>query len=422
METTEKKEKMKRNIFWGMETLPQDAQEEIKKIWEDVEKKTKRIWIIFLLGTIVSSALAFVFAPSLNLGVEIFFGVLSFTWFITLLRSWSPIEHKEEFIVELYGKFIGVPLTAGLHIIFPWFGFFILRKVIPKREQIMGLHLYEGKEDDRDKVDSSGMIKIGGGDIEFLDGSASIKAFFYYLVEDSIKATYNVVDYVRFIEEKVESALRVFLGTYTIDEVIKLKSTFTLEGVILGRELLEFFKEGNDEENGKEKNAESSGIENNPKKLKDEFEKTKFFNDLKNWGIFPDSLVISDIELPETVKIQRERKLVAEKDLQVKQIEKKKSEIEKAIRIIQAEAEATAREKVGQGEKAYQVLLGQGFARKLASLIKSGVSPEEAARIVNKDIEWSAVSASKSTDKTIIVGTSHNNVTSGAEFGAGFNK
>ncbi len=381
---------MKNNILFSKEELPQEATQKIRRIWQIFFMSVIGVaGIIFLLFHLTEAILA-------SLGIFISLCLA------TLIAGWTQIPYKTEFIIEIYGRYIGVPLVSGFHLIFPFFGLITLRKVISKKEQMLGLHLYE-KNDEEENPSQ-------GGDIEFLDGSSSIRAFFYYLIEDSEKAIYNVEDYLRFIEEK--GALRVFLGTYTIDEVIRLKNIFTLEGIILGRNWLQKLIDAEDDT---QREAISRSIET-------AFEKTAFYTSLKTWGIVPKALVISDIELTELVKAQRQRKLVAEKDLQVKEIEEKQAKIQKRIKVILATGDKLARIRAGEGEKLYQSLYGEGVAMRIEAWLGKGIPAEQISALLSKDFQWSAVGNSKSSDKTIILGGDTKDAGRGAEFAAGFSK
>jgi len=362
-------------------------------------KKIRKIWIfVFPIVGILSAVVALIIYK-LAITYELFsvnvFGALAIWLIIFILagvvilqQSRVQIPHMYEYIVEYFGEYIGKPLGPGLYFIFPWFDIFHIRSKVPMSKQMLSLSY-------NDKRTGS-----NSGDIEFVDCSASITAFFFFLVNDSEKATYEAANVQKFIEEKVEGVVRIFLGKLKIDEAIGKKSQFDLKAILFGVE-----------------NSDPN------KELVDfDLTSTAFHLTLDDWGITPMGLTISDIELPDNIKEQRGRNLIAEKDLEVARLNRQKAMVQKAIKIIEAEASKQARIKQGEGEKRYNLLQGGGLAEKVANLIEKGVPSAGIVSLITSEFKWKAVENSKSTDKTLILGgnESGGNVVAGAELGAGF--
>lgn len=314
----------------------------------------------------------------------IFILVLALT--LTIL-GYAPVQQAEELIVEEFGEYIGKPLKAGPHFLFPLFGFIKAVSLVSLKEQILALSF--GSKANKDENDR--------GDIEFADSSAPITSFFYYRVFDSALATYGPEDLVVFIKEEVEGVLRAFLANYTIDEAIALKNKFTLEAVVNGIKLME----------------------NNDSKVERD-NKNEFHVALSRWGVEATKLAISDIDIPEVVKQQRIRRLEAEKDLEISAIKKTQAGIEKKITVIQASAEKLAMIERAKGAKKTRSLIGKGEASQARALVESGISQDEVSSVMIAQMKWEAVEKSSSTDKTIIMdNVPGSSVGAGAGFGAG---
>jgi len=364
-------------------------------------KKIIHLWLkmafvfLFVISAIVL-VLAISFAAYLGLSPISVVGWASLSVFIifssimglAINQGWTQVPEKMQYIIEIYGNYIDYPVEEGLVVLFPWFGFMRVRSRVLVSEQIMKLYLNH-------KVTTG----FGGGDIEFKDCSTSVAAFLYFRIDDSYKATYEVANVLKAIEEKAEAHLRAFLGLYTLDQAISLKEKFNLRAIVCG--------------------LDYSNPAATPDIDEDAYKNCEFYLDLSRWGVTPLSYAISDIDVPETVKVQRERKLIAEKDLQVAVIEKEKVAVEKDTAVIKAQAKKEARILEGEGEEKYLTSQGTGLSTKVKKIISSGIPESHAAHVLVSEMKWNAVSESTTADK-IILDSGSSQAGAGVEFGAGF--
>lgn len=346
---------------------------------KDEEKTTKNynrlIWFWFSVITVAIS-LAVGGATNYLLKAYIYnyvFGAVAgvtgalVLWVPTIILAWRQVPHMEEWIIEALGEYTGKPRKAGLTFVFPYFYLVRVRSQVYLGEQIMELYLDE-------KVTGK---YSGGGDIEFKDGSASIIAKVFFILRDAKKATYNIADVFRGIEEKMDGALRSYLGQYTIDEATRLKVHFK-KGVIL---------------NGircNEKGPESDALG----------EKTPAEQYMLNeWGAEITNIIITDIVLPEEIQKQRIKVLEAAKDAEA------------------AKSLAEKRKTLAEGEKVALGKEGEGFRKKIEEIVASGVAPTEAVTLLQKLELYKNIG-----QNAVIIESGDTTAGAGAKFGAGFGK
>lgn len=356
-----------------------------KKIWWH-----KKIWLIFCVSvlflSILFSLLISIPLKKLNFDLLIIIALLPFLIImaITIIHAWAQVPQKYEYIVEVFGKYIGKPLESGLHFIFPWFKWEQVYCKVYMGEQMIKLYL------DEKKIDLP-----GGGDVEFKDSSAPLSAFFYFQIFDSAKSAYNIEDVIRAIEEKADEKLRVFLGMYTLDQAINLRTKFEIKIIACSIDV------------------SASNFKTPTHK---EFKNTDFYKTLYSWGVVPKSFTVSDIQLPPNIIAQREKIINAEKELEATAIKEKQAEIDKRIKIIEADAIKQSTELKGKGESEARAAI---INRMVEELKKAKISQKDIVRTIIEFQKWQAVSL---TDNALIIEGSGGPAASGSKFGAGFNE
>lgn len=361
----------------------------------------EKTWVLFLSAALVVAILLVVgvrsimaaFLPAASFSEFWGFLLTALIWLTvlaaTIVKGWTPVPHNHEYIVEYLGKYIGAPLCAGLHILFPWFGFV---KIKPKQflgVQTLPLYLDEQKKED-----------YGGGSVEFKDSSASLTAFVYFRVVNSALATYSVDDLRHAVEELTDHILRSFFSAYTIDQAIELKAKIGIREVAC---LVDFVKE--------------------PERVITdvEFYNSHYFKTLYSWGVEPTNLAVSDIILPSNILEGREKLFTAEQDRQAAEKQKETAlinakkdlevaEINKQKAIVDAQALNESSELIGEGE-----------GKRILKIAKvSSLSVSEAAQyfmVINK---WEKLGAMKDNPNFSMIEGDHNGAASmGAAIGAG---
>ncbi len=349
-------------------------------------KLTRRfIWIGFgvihffiCLGIAVGMAWFDFHQWALATGLAIFW----LGWALIIWQAWTQIPEKWEYILEVLGSYSGSPLTAGLHFIFPYFNFMHIRSRVFMGTQLMPLYLRKKKsEKDEDSA----------GEVDFKDGSAPVDAKVFFRIINSAKATYEIDDVFAGIEEKIDSALRAYLGNYKIDEAVKLKIHFDLHRILNGILVRE-------DENGQIRETLA------PKEKVEEIKTTK--ESIESWGVIIESIVVKDIDLPVEIRELRRKVLEAEKETEA-------ANYKAAERITLAKAEEEALERIGVG-----------LGKELQRMVESGqITPERAADLVAQLKLYD-----KLGDKAVILpeaggrfgGGTGDTVGEGARFGAGF--
>jgi len=324
-------------------------------------------------------------------------------------RGWNIVPENWNYIIEVFGAYIGRPLEPGWYILFPWGEFVVIRKAVFRGVQLMSLYLDEQKKDQR-----------GGGNVEFEDCSSSLSTFFYFQIIDPELSTYKTNDLFRAIEEKVDNSLRAFLGLYKLEEVIKMKSNFCLEAIAA---LTDFCPEpplSKDDLIKLRQEAQTT------------WEDSSLYISLMSWGVKPVDLVISDIKLTEELENFRKVILVAEKELETAVIGQKTATAKKVSTITDAEAKKAAdilnaegAQKVAilgyEGEKQGKILVGEGIAAQINEIIKAGVAKTKIAAFLVQNKKWEAISKGNNA-VTLIEDSNNSGISSlGANFGAGFN-
>ncbi len=371
----------------------------------NARRNRRKIWLVFTLA--LSAVLAAVFFITLLFGISFIYSI-SFAlgaWFLimgtTIVLGYFSTPQMNEDIVEVLGEYVGEPLVAGPHFRFPYFSLEVIVARVYLGEQRLPLYL-DNKDGHR-------------GDVEFQDCSASLKADFFFQILDSEKATYNVGDILRVLEEKAEHTVRAFFGVYTLDEAIKMKSVFKLENVVA---LLDFSKDAPDliGEDEVDDNGNVVKKKLTAKDMRDivvtdeELAKTRFFRDLNNWGVKAKSFTITDIDVPLDIKEQRSRVLEAEKNREVAK-----------INIETAKLDAESVEAKASGESKRLELEGQGAGKGESSKIKlitdsTNLDPSQVTAYIAELSKWDAV---KNNPNITLIEDSSGETNKGFKIGVG---
>ena len=338
------------------------------------------------------------YSPLMATGFGIGFWILVFV--ITLRKAWTTVSQKWECLVELFEEHIDTR-GAGLMLPFPLGGFVSLRFVYVG-EQHMPLYMNEQGQG-------------GHGNVEFRDISAPVDATLYFKIVRSDKAVYNISGVYKALGEKMDSAVRSFLGQYTVDEVNIIKARTSLIHILTG-EYVDPYHRGDDYKKAEEAEQGEGGY---TKAELDEFERIIYENDLNkdeadlvrasrlyrevldNWGIKIKGLAISDVVLSEELQEIRRRILEASK-------EKEAAEYKKETDIIRA-----------QGKKRALTLEGVGISDQIRYLERRGLNPEQAASYLAKRLKWENV-GQKGATVIETLSEEGGSLGTGARFGAGY--
>ncbi|KKQ63166.1 MAG: hypothetical protein US93_C0008G0058 [Candidatus Falkowbacteria bacterium GW2011_GWD2_38_42] len=317
----------------------------------------------FFVGIIFfSTNLIFLFYLSWSISIILSVALVIVIISITIFKGWTQVPGNQKWIVQLFGKYLDT-WDSGLNILFPWLGYMD----IP-------IGFFMGQQHIRLYMDETVKAGYGYGHVDFIDGSAPVESTVYFQIVDEKKAAYNITNLVAALEEKMDGAIRSYLGSYTIDEANTRKMHFSL-GHIMNGEVID-----------------------DPKsKIDVDHRQAKLWKTIyEQWGVEVLDVVISDIVIPEDLKKIRNELMQAKKDAE-KAVEAKKATITKA-----------------EGEKESLELLGQGFASQIEDLKKMGLSQYDAVNYLTNRIKWEKVG-----DKTVIIDNGSGISGLGSQFGAG---
>jgi len=357
----------------------------------------KKIWALFcLISLFLSVVLAGTLVITANVVLNISIWLSSLLIFLivvieltsitilTLKASWVQTPNNTVDMVECFGKYIGKPLKAGPHILFPWF--VKIRARVFLGEQRLGLYL-NNKES----------TQSGSGDVEFENCSSGLMAYLFFRIVNPERAIYAIAELFRSIEERTDHLLRSFFGAYTLDEAIELKSYFRLRNVAC---LIDFSANSSKKFSKDHLMADVSEAD---------FMNSPYYKTLERWGCVPIGISISDIEVPDDIKEQRVRVLTAEKDNEVAAIELKTSRVKAKKTVVDAEAAKRKTE-----------LEGEGQSNRLSEVLKTVGDKEKAIHFLINGDKWNAIAKLKEGHNlTLIEGSSDAQL--GAGIGAGIN-
>ncbi len=355
---------------------------------------------------------------------------------VTVVKAWTQIPYKWVYVIDRYGDFYRL-LKPGLHFIFPWLGFYTIKRRIFTGELKMALFdkVVEESED------------YQGGIIDFKDESSKIKSFLFFRVRmvddlsdkekemyknDLIKkgelkddsseedieskiqvelykiAAYETNDPIAYIKVKAESALRSFLAQYEVLEANELKSNFDINEVsnMMGPEEVKDRKKEEKKKREQAEKAKKDGITNKESDVVDvdkSWENSKFGKILINWGFVPNSFSISEIQLADRIIEQRARRMKASTDEKI--AAHKKNEME-----ILSEGEANALENMSVARSSEVNRIKN----------ENNCTTEEAFLFIINRQKYEALA--KAGNVTWIGGADGDEVKRGASFGTGFKK
>lgn len=339
------------------------------------------MWFIFLVLLLIISSLVYLTTNLLFNSSLISICAASTLFFLlvllTFILAWQQVPEKREWIIELLGGYFST-WKPGLHFIFPYLGLMTINSKVFMGEQQLKLFLNKNVK-----------TGFGAGHVDFTDTAAPVQVIVYFKVVDAYKAAYEIGDIFRGIADKMESAVRSYLGQFSVDEVIKFKPRLGLAEIMNGDpDVVECLKKG--------------------KALKSiKAEDTQLYKDILNdWGVEVKSLAITDIEVPSEVTKIREEVLKATKEAQVA-LHKMRATITNA-----------------KANKKALVLTGEGYRSQIKSVAddlkegaNDGLGSTRAAEFLMTNRKWEAV---RPTDKTLITpGTGPDIASLGASFGVG---
>ena len=289
-----------------------------------------------------------------------------------VIDGWTIVPQQYEYVIEIFGRYIGKPLGAGPYLFFPLFGFVVIRFEVFLGDQLMELYL----DDDVDEG-------FGGDDVKFKDCSSSLVAHLYFRIADSQSSSYNINELFPALEQKADNLLRSFLGIYTLEDTIKLKGVFNLEAMAV---MADFCPH---------ETVSKEALPLLQVDIDKKWPESDFYRSRTRWGVKPISLVITDVKLTPELEKMWQAILAAETS--------------KKTTIIRAE-----------GEKQSEILDGEGRAAKIRAIINAGVSGDKTADYLVQDKKWEAIQKSQSSDKVIIIEGNDNSIAGqGAKLGVG---
>jgi regulator of protease activity HflC (stomatin/prohibitin superfamily) len=342
-------------------------------------KTLKSLWTGFYLVNLTLS-LIFPIALFVAMNYNAWYLLTGLGFFIiltvvTIYRSIIQVPQNQQWTIELFGECVSV-WGKGLHFRFPYFNVVNINSQVYMGEQIMALNMDESMREG-----------FGKGVVDFENGSAPVVASVYFTIVDAMKATYNINDVFRGIEEKMDSAIRSYLADYTIDVANKLKPHFDLARTLY-----------------KDKHSNGSFP------AKQAVQDNQMWKDIRdNWGVEINSIVISDIVMSPEIIATREKKMTAEIEMQA-------AEDQKKTVIIQADAQREATIKKAEGKKRDLELVGEGLKEQIKILTSAGLTNEQATDYLINKIKWENIGAS---GNSVIIDNGGGIASIGAQFGAG---
>jgi len=270
------------------------------------------IWIVegllvvcLAAGVITAIGLPFVsrfsFVEALGAGLLVFVLLFALLFGGILASGYRIVRGKYEWVMELFGEFVMI-WEPGYH--------FKLPIIMERRARVfMGditLSLtFNGEKDEEGKTNSI---------VDFLNASAGVVADVFFRIFSSYRATYNIDDLKNAVSEKMEAGIRAYYGNETIDEAIAGRAEVDLRKIIT-------------------QNATEADV-------------------FKSWGAMITSLAVTSFILPTEVDTSRRKKLEAEKNKEVAEVDQQTASIKAETARINGQAE-------GNRLKALATTIGQ---------------------------------------------------------------
>ncbi len=318
---------------------------------------------------------AAIFMPVILAVVAIILGVILIL--VLVMVKLFTVPENWEYQISLFKKYWKT-CEPGLNWRFRWLS--SIDHEVFMGEQAMRLSL----------GDPSG---LGGGVVDFQDGSAPITAFFFFKIFDSYKAAYFTANVLRMIEEQADGTIRSFLSPFDIEEANTLKNNFNLEWIA---------------------SMVKPVVGQQPPPLN----MTHLYVVLNGWGVEPINFTVTDIAMPPSIIEQRQRKQQAATDVEVAtfEIETAKKKAKKIV--IDAEAARKAKVLQSSGEAEGMDKISAAMARRIKELVDQNGMTEEAARVYV--ISLAKMEALKGS-QNVIWSEGNSAASQGAAFGTGFN-
>jgi regulator of protease activity HflC (stomatin/prohibitin superfamily) len=290
----------------------------------------------------------------------------------------------ENWVIEFFGEYL-TTWQSGLNFLFPYFGFMTVRAEVVMSQQMMKLFM-----------DDSSPDTYGAGHIDFNDSSAPVEATAYFTIQDARHAVYGAADVMSALEESLDSAIRTYLGNFSLDEANTLKVQFDIARVLNGETVI--------------------GPDGNLLSKVSRLEDAPLYREARDvWGVIIKNIVISDIILDDVQKAIRQKLQEATKSIQVAEKEVERAEFERRKVVIEANASKEAAIINAEGEKASLSAIGDGITEQIKKLVESGMSHDKAVQYLSDRLKWEKVG-----DKTVIIDSSGSGATSlGVQIAAG---
>lgn len=312
--------------------------------------------VVFVIAVLIYSGLVILGLPgsySFLIALAVLISLIGFSLmkkrgsFEGQFFGYYEVPEKHEAIVEIAGKYIGHTLKPGWYFLFPFFNLLFVKDVLQTNEQM--IDLFEVGNDNK---------------VDFKDGAAAkVKGNIFFKIENVQMASYNISDYESSLREKIEAAVRSYMGTNTLEFVNENKGKIALNTTV-------------------------------SKGTLDEIE-TK-------WGIVVSDLTITDIELSEEdIKLRKQnmemeiKKQIAEKEAEIKKIE---AEGRKRATILDGEASAKVKELDAEARKKATILDGEALAKKIDEMAKMKIDEKIIMAYLESELKWKNIG-----DKAIII-------------------
>ncbi len=263
------------------------------------------VFAIVLVGVFVPMFTVLSLAPTFLLTIFI---AVFFLWFIVYRKNSGfilKINKNMAVAISFMGREL-VILKDGWYFSLIYLGLDKLERVYDLSDQMIKLELVEGKL----------------GDVDISDGSIGVIVSFYYHIVCPEKTFLKTRNENRLVSEKVEAAIRSYLGQYDLEGIIEHKSHFNISLIC-----------SNIKAEKNQKNFTKSTISD-----------TEIYVEMMSYGIEPLSVAVLDIIMSESVKKQRAQEFEAKELLSAETV---KVDISKKLaeqEIVKAEAEAKKKE------------------------------------------------------------------------------
>lgn len=281
---------------------------------------------------------------------------------VSLVRGYAEVPQNSVWLVERFGAYIGNPWTAGLHFLFPWFGFMDAAHEVYLGEQQMRLYMSDDVEEG-----------YGEGHVEFTDGSAPVEATVFFRIWNPALAMYNIADVFAGISEKMDGAVRAFLGQFTIDQATTTKVQYKLGPILNGAQVDAAGDPVDRNDYDTSPLFKPGDSDFDPRATPMHIWKQMHFD----WGVDVLSVAVSDIVLSEEVMKLRTEIMRAEKAA-VAAVNWAKAEIERS-----------------KGQKTALSNIGKGLDAQIKLIAKTNnLQPAEVLRFLEQRMRWEAMSSS----------------------------